>query len=51
MKIKETLTIEEEKNTVKNIELVKNFELGEIADGEKSKDVKAIFNGTRRLII
>lgn len=36
---------------MKNIELLANFELNKIADGEKLKDVKKIFDGTRRQII
>lgn len=35
---------------MKNIELLKNFELGKIS-GEKSKEVKEIFNGTRRRMV
>ncbi len=36
---------------MKNIELLANFELNKIADGEKLKDVKKVFDGTRRQII
>lgn len=33
---------------MKNIEFIKNFALGEIAESEKSKEVKEIYNGARR---
>jgi hypothetical protein len=36
---------------MKNIELIKNLKLSEIAVGEKSKEVKEIFNGTRRRLV
>lgn len=43
--------INEERNNLKNIELIKTFEFGKIAESEKPKDVKEIFNDTRRRII
>ena len=36
---------------MKNIEFVKTFEFGEIIGGERSKDVKEIFNGARRRML
>lgn len=36
---------------MKNIELIKNLELNVISAGEKSKEVKEIFNGARRRIV
>ncbi|HEX8248632.1 MAG TPA: hypothetical protein VF599_10700 [Pyrinomonadaceae bacterium] len=36
---------------MKNIEFIKTFSLGEIGESEKSKDVKEIFNGTRRRMV
>lgn len=36
---------------MKNIELLKNFALGEISVGEKSKEVKEIYNGARRRLV
>lgn len=33
---------------MKHIELLENFELGKIADGEKNKEVKKIYDGARR---
>jgi hypothetical protein len=36
---------------MKNIELLKNLEIGEISKSEKAKEVKEIFNGTRRRIV
>lgn len=36
---------------MKNIELIKNLNVGEISDSEKSKEVKEIFNGSRRRLI
>jgi len=36
---------------MKNIELVKTFELGIISETEKPKEVKEIFSGARRRII
>jgi len=33
------------------INCIANFELGIVSDGEKSKDVKEVFNGDRRLIL
>jgi quercetin dioxygenase-like cupin family protein len=34
-----------------NIQVLKNFEFGKVADGEKSKEVKEIFNGSRRRLV
>jgi quercetin dioxygenase-like cupin family protein len=34
-----------------NIELIKVFELGEVSETEKPKDVKEIYNGARRRMI
>ena len=36
---------------MKNIEFIKNFRLGEITKSEKSKDVKQIFDGSRRRLV
>jgi quercetin dioxygenase-like cupin family protein len=36
---------------MKKIEIIKNLELGEISQSEKTKEVKEIFKGTRRQII
>lgn len=36
---------------MKNIEFIKNFELGTIADIEKTKEVKEVFNGFRRRLV
>ena len=36
---------------MKSIELINNLKIGEIAESEKSKEVKEIFNGTRRRLI
>ncbi len=36
---------------MKIIELLEKFELGVIADGEKNKEVKKIFDGVRRQLI
>jgi quercetin dioxygenase-like cupin family protein len=36
---------------MKNIEFIKTFSLGEIAETEKSKEVKEIFNGSRRRMV
>jgi quercetin dioxygenase-like cupin family protein len=36
---------------MKNIELLKHLEIGEISESEKFKEVKEIFNGTRRRIV
>jgi quercetin dioxygenase-like cupin family protein len=36
---------------MKNIELLKNLEIGEISKSEKAKEVKEIFNGMRRRIV
>ncbi len=36
---------------MKNIELLKIFELGQVPAGEKNKEVAEIYNGTRRRIV
>ena len=36
---------------MKNIKLLENFDLGQIAGGEKDKEVRKVFEGTRRLIL
>lgn len=36
---------------MKNIEFLEKFELDKISDSEKSKEVKKVFDGTRRQII
>ena len=36
---------------MKNIELIKTFSLGEIGESEKSKDVREIFNASRRRLV
>lgn len=36
---------------MKNIELIKNLNLSEISESEKSKEVKAIFSGSQRHLI
>ncbi len=36
---------------MKNIELIKKFDLGKISEIEKPKEVKQIFSGTRRRIV
>ncbi len=36
---------------MKTIELLKNLNLGEIIEGEKNKDVKELFNGSRRRLM
>jgi quercetin dioxygenase-like cupin family protein len=36
---------------MKNMEFIRTFELGKIKSGEKPKDVKEIFNGTRRRMV
>ena len=36
---------------MKNIELIKNLEIGKISESEKPKEVKEIFNGTRRRLV
>ncbi len=36
---------------MKNMICVTDFELGNVSDGEKSKDVKEIFNGVRRRMV
>ncbi|MDQ3181571.1 MAG: hypothetical protein M3Q33_13750 [Acidobacteriota bacterium] len=36
---------------MKNIKFLDKFELGKISDGEKSKEVKKVFDGVRRQII
>ncbi|HEX8288788.1 MAG TPA: hypothetical protein VF556_12365 [Pyrinomonadaceae bacterium] len=36
---------------MKNIELIKNLKLSEIAESEKNKEVKEIFSGSQRRLI
>ena len=36
---------------MKNIEFLDKFELGKTSDGEKSKEVKKVFDGVRRQLI
>ncbi len=36
---------------MESIELLKNLRLGEISEGEKSKEIKEIFNGARRRLV